>query len=544
MSKSSSNDSLNSAPTTAVLDELEYIPCVQYGFPVDKGPRRTPKLQTIFEPIPEDATTVSPVYTLTDSQYKRQEELESGYGVKGATSIATELQNECEVDDNVLYPIHIESDAYHEEGPAPLIEWFREFVVDYLDVPFDTCQLFFSGNRSIHVHVPRFVSGKGDREQLREMAETFNEEAGAELDCALYDRKRLFRLPGVQHRKTSLQKVKIEPRWTHEKIIREASNTTTDVPSSYETLLRHVFAAQPSLTVESPQTSIDPPYDLFWVLDSQRTVLEFKSERKSVNTPLIEQVEYPNDPSAVPKWAQYNTKEFSPYALASGNGRSVAVVRVKGGAFSRKNVRNGTTLVPVYFYGAQGCAGEEFTKDREHAPLQLSDHDYEKWDHAEGDDVVIIGGQSRNSRIFVVTAGEAEAVGRALTGEDASRHAALDYLDGEGYDVGKGGVSGASTRSEATEAQGYSDDDSPNYRETEAAKLQRQAEKEGIETLTHEERSRVACRILKRGWKPAWEWFEKQFGSGFKPDVTREQFLSIINAYPTDYSHVEVPPQV
>ena len=76
------------------------------------------------------------MYGLTPSQYERQESLDSGYEVQGEyNSIATELQDECEADDRVLYPVHIESDVYHEEDPATLIEWFREFVEDYLDVP-------------------------------------------------------------------------------------------------------------------------------------------------------------------------------------------------------------------------------------------------------------------------------------------------------------------------------------------------------------------------------------------------------------------------
>ena len=198
MSKSNSHNATNSTSTTIIPSSWEEIPCVQYGFPEGKGPKRAPKLQTIFEPIPDDAETVSPVYGLTRDQYKRQQQLDNGYGITGNhKSIATELQNECEADDRVLYPIHIESDVYHEEDPATLIEWFHNFTEDYLDVPFHTCTLYFSGNRSIHVHAPRFVSGEDQRERLRELAETFCTNKGAELDCGLYYSKRLFRLPGV-----------------------------------------------------------------------------------------------------------------------------------------------------------------------------------------------------------------------------------------------------------------------------------------------------------------------------------------------------------
>lgn len=170
---STTDKSTNSTAPTPDLNEWKNIPCVQYGFPEGKGPFREPKLRTIFEPVPNDATTVSPVFILTRDQYERQQRFESGYEVKGATSIAKELQDKCEADNRVLYPIHIESDVYHEEGPTTLIEWFHEFVEEYLDVPFHSCTLYFSGNRSIHAHVPRFVSGEDQREQLKELAGTF-----------------------------------------------------------------------------------------------------------------------------------------------------------------------------------------------------------------------------------------------------------------------------------------------------------------------------------------------------------------------------------
>lgn len=540
MSQTASHNFANSSTTVPDWDEL---PCVQYGFPDDKGPTREPKLRTIFEPIPEDAETASPVYILSRDQYERQQQLETGYEVAGeVTSIATELQDECEANDDVLYPVHIESDVYHEEGPATLIEWFREFVEDYLEVPFETCTLYFSGRRSIHVHVPRFLRGEDDRERLKELAESFCDEAGAGLDCGLYYAKRLFRLPGVEHAKTGLRKVEIKPEWEHDRIIREATQAGPAVPESYETVLRNVFTTQPSLTVESPQTVNDPPYDLFHVLDSDETMLRFDTSEKEIETPLIEQVEYPEEVADVPKWAQYNAKEFSPYALADGNERSVAVVKVKGKAFARKDIRNGATMIPAYFYGARGCAGEEYTKADKHAPLQLSTHDYEKWDYENGDHVVIIGGQSRSSRIFEVKSWQATTTGQALTGDDGSREAALQYLEDEGYDIGAAGRSTDTEKSAATgPRRPRSKASSGDSSETEAGYLQRQAEKDGIETLSHMDRWRVACRLLKvKGWETAWEWFKQQFGEEFDPSLTRQQFWSVIEAYPDDYDHIEV----
>jgi hypothetical protein len=57
------------------------------------------------------------------------------------------------------------------------------------------------------------------------------------------------------------------------------------------------------------------------------------------------------------------------------------------------------------------------------------------------------------------------------------------------------------------------------------------------------ERWRIACRVLKWGWEPAWEWFKERFGTEFDPDITREQLQSVIEAFPEDYAHVEDTPQ-
>ncbi|MFB6259419.1 MAG: hypothetical protein ABEK42_01680, partial [Thiohalorhabdaceae bacterium] len=70
-----------------------------------------------------------PVYSLSNSQYKGQERRENGYDVKGYKIVATKLQDQCEAEDRVHYPVHIESDKYHEEGPATLIDWFQDSLL-------------------------------------------------------------------------------------------------------------------------------------------------------------------------------------------------------------------------------------------------------------------------------------------------------------------------------------------------------------------------------------------------------------------------------
>lgn len=541
-----------SSTSTATTSSGNYCACVQYGFPEDKGPLREPKLRTIYDPIPDDANTASPIYKVSREQYEHQRDMENPYRVDDGYSMkATEVQDGCEADDHVLYPIHIESDAYHEVGPDTLVSWFREFVEDYLEVPFNTCPLYFSGNRSIHVHVPRFVSEEADREQLKELAESFCEEAGADLDISVYDPKSLFRLPGVEHAKSGLPKVEIEPEWDGNRIFRESNETSPSISASYADILWGVFV-QESLTSGSLTPSADKPQDLFQVLDPEKTLLEFACEdpENEIETPLIERVdEYPENPADVPEWSMYNTQEFSPYALASGNPRSVAAVRVKGGAFAQRKKRDGATMVPAYFYGAVGCNGE-FRKQNVHAPLQLSKKDYRKWDYEHGEKVVIIGGKSGSSRIFSVSSWEATEVGHALTSEVGGRDTALNYLSEQGYDVGASGSPKSGSKSTTALRAGTSNEEPQKIwpaREspgTKAEALQRKAEQDGIGTLTHNERIRVACRHLQYGWEPTWEWFKEQYGAMFKPEVTW-QFLKGIVEEPDfeGYDHVDVPPK-
>ncbi|GAA0219961.1 hypothetical protein [Halobaculum roseum] len=544
----SSADKSTTNTQTTTVPNWDELPCVQYGFRYEKGSARAPKLRTIFEPIPDDAATASPVYVLTHDQYERQQGFESGYEVKGITSIATELQDECEADGRVLYPVHIESDVYHEEGAATLIEWFREFVEDYLDVPFNTCRLYFSGNRSIHVHVPRFVSGEDNREQLKELAKSFCEETDADLDLELYSRKRLFRLPGVEHEESGLSKVEIESTWDNTRIVRESSEVNPSMSASYADILWEVFV-QGTLTRKTASPSTDRPGNLFQVLDPEKTLLEItpKEQGNGIETPLIEQVAYPEDPADVPEWSMYNTKEFSPYAHASGNSRSVAAVRVKGGEFARRDKRGGATMVPAYFYGAIGCNGE-FTKQDVHAPLQLSKKDYRKWDYQAGEKVVIIGGKSGSSRIFSVSPWEATVVGHALTDDEGGRDSVLNYLSEQGYNVGASGSAGSGSKG-TTESRAATSDEEPQTiwparenPQTKAEALQRRAEQNGIDTLTHNERIRVACRHLQYGWQPTWDWFEKQFGSTFKPEVTWQFLKGIVEGF-EEYNAVDVPPK-
>ena len=548
---STTAESANNAATTSVTANWKDIPCVQYGFAEGEGPKRAPKLRTIFEPIPKGAETTSPVYILTPDQFERQQKLSSGYATSGDKSIAFELQEECEHDSHVLYPIHIETDSYHSESAETMFGWFRTFVEKYLNVSFDRCTLYFSGSRSIHVHVPRFISSETDLAELKTIAETYCKQTQAEFDCGVFSRKGLFRIPGVTHTSTGLHKVGIKPDWDKTRIFREANTPDPTVPDSYQQVLRHVFTKDPEIRSTPSPEAVDYPYDLFHYLDGEKATFSFEPDRPEIETPLIEQRECPSNNSDVPRWTQYNTKEFSPYALSKGGSRSVAVVEVKGTPFARKEVTIGNrevpahALIPSYFYGARGCVGGEFTKDDQHAPLQLSKADYGKWEYNIGNKVVIIGGQSRSSIIKKVTSWQATVIGHALTGENGSRQAALDYLESEGFDIGSAGASQPTTVSSSRSSTNtaYSDAGSTDDNQvTKAAKLQRIAEEDGIQMLGYIEIANVANRLLKiGGWTLAWNWLEEQFGSQFNPDDTRKNLKQIVEYY-ADLD-VTVPPK-
>jgi len=397
MTDTVSHDSATSTTTTTTS---EYTPCVRYGFPEESdNPHQAPTLQPIDAPVPDEAETASPVYLLTDDQYERHQSFENPYAVANSSCIAIALQDECEQVDRVVYPIHIESDAFPELSFETTIQHITEFVETELGCPVADCTFYYSGNRSIHAHVPKVVTSERGRERFKERATQLSDEAGAEFDLGIYSRKRQFRLPGVPHQKTGFPKVEVKPEWEHDRIVQEAASSTPERPAAYAEVLSNVFGPSRRQTGGNARPTESDAPALLQKLGGDEAVLSLDDAGREVDCPLIEQEQHPADPADVPKWAQYNCHEFSPYAHASGNARSVAVVKVKGGAFARKETRGEAAMVPAYFYGARGC-NSEFTKADKHAPLQLSDRDFEKWDYRDGDHVVIIGGQSRNSRIF------------------------------------------------------------------------------------------------------------------------------------------------
>lgn len=542
MAIDSSTSATTHRATTTVTDWFETVypdstPLVRYGFPRDDGGQKQElELRSLYEPVPEGAVTSSAIYFVTDDQLARLERFaDNPYAIEGSQNIVKEVQGECEDADRVRYPVYAESDA-RDDGVSftAMTEWIRRFVEEELGISPDECTYWYSGSRSIHVHTPKFLRHT-QLTEIRRRAEQFCEESDVELDTGIYKAKQQFRLPGAIHRNSAgaFQKVRVDPSWENDRIIRTAGGDHS-YPDSYLDMLETTFTQQ---------------------VDGEEFVLTLDiSEGKEIETPLIEQEEYPENVYDAPEWLMYNAAQFSPYALADGNPRSVAALEVKGRAFAREDVRDRATMVPAWFFGAIGCDGR-YTKETEHAPLQLSDgsgKDYEKWtEHGFeiGDYVVIIGGQSRSSIIHPVTKVEALRTGYYLTREGDSRQAALAYLAEEGYDVG---ASGSASYSKGTTASrsGSSDGDPQTIwparenPQTEAESLQQKAEQDGIDTLSHNEKIQVACRHLQYGWDPTWEWFKEQFGSTFKSDLTWSFLRGIVDEPEfSEYDDIDVPPR-
>lgn len=408
-------------------------PHVRYGYPPGaEKPTQLPNLHTLSAGVPESATTVSPVYLLTDNEAEQVDHKENPYAVSGESCLATKLQNRAEEAGAIRYPVHAESDDYPDTPLPEMVDEMGVFVEKELDCLAEEIEFYYSGNRSVHAHVPRFVGTYDDLQTLKQRAERFCEETGATFDTGIYSKKRQFRLPGVKHQKSGLTKVKVAKDWSHQQIISK-SNSGRPRPESYQDFLLKVFSDKSSGNVCAEEFGARP----WGITGGSSSVISFGKE-----TPLVEQRAAPEEDRKIWKWCQYNTHPFSPYANADGE-RSVAVVEVKGGAFVRKDIKKGNSqepvhaLVPAFFFGATGCDGD-FTKEAQHAPLQLSPQDFEKRQYSTGDLLIIIGGQSRSSRIFDVTRGEAEDVGE-LVGESPDREDALAYLEDSGYNTGAAG---------------------------------------------------------------------------------------------------------
>lgn len=498
-------------------DESDLVPCVRYGSSAESEPTQFATLQPVHAPIPEEATTVSPIYCLTEDQLKRQSDLNNPYAVSGDHSIAKVLQDECEAAGRVLYPVVVESDS--KVNLDEMASGVVKFVEEYLDVNPEYHTVWYSGGRSIHAHVAAFVDASGWH-QIKQITEEFNESEGSdvELDTAIYKPKQQFRLPGIEHQEKGGLKVQIEPEWSHSAIFSEAHSRNRNVPETFLDALTE--------TVPGPVN----PLDQSELLDDES--VEDSGAEESQSIPMHQREQSPPGPEDQLDYYRHNDHPVSPYANAEADDlHSVTVVKVMGEPFER----NETNFVPCDVYGAVGGDGkyEVFRDDRGPIPrpVKLSDHDVKKWDYERADYVVILGGKSRRSKIFQVE--QVDAVLTAGCLERDGRRAALHQLEYAGYDIGATGMNGTGS-SEGPVIP------------SEAARLQRQIEREGLDAVDNEYDAllRVACRLLRMsGWNRTWEWFREQLGDQFDPAKTHHRLSKIVDCYSEDYDHVTVPPR-
>lgn len=490
-------------------------PYVRYATTGDDGnPEQLPRLHRIEEQAPPEADFISPIYFLTDRQTEfHQEVLErdvsGGWAVKDYRCIAELLQNQCEEANRVRYPVLVESDA--EASFYQMRDGLKRFICEVLEVDPNKGRWFFSGGRSLHVHLPYYAKNYTELRRLRREAEAFNQESEVTVDANNYSRKSLIRLPGAEHHNTGIEKFPVSPDSSDEELQKRIAQMKADVLPDGE-------GKEISYTAGSAEIA-------------RFSLSEELGLIKDISAPLIEQRERPTGEADRGLWKRYNRHPFSPYANTGNKRRSIVVVRVKGNPFCRadEEVDRGT-FVPVFIYGAVGADGE-FNVWRENGRIRLSDKDYAKWDYEQEDTIVLIGGHSNSSRIIKLgSLIERESVVGALLSDSKwvddgldGREEALDDLRGWGYDVGSAGKNGPYRADYSSEGK---------HRPSRAYRLQKQAERNGIETLSHQEKLDVGNRLLSiRGWDGADEWFKEQFGKRYDRKVTHGYLRSIAKKY-------------
>jgi len=514
----------NTFISESVGELSNYTPFVRYATTGDdESPEQLPRLHRLDEPVPPEADFISPVYFLTDRQVTLHQDIlerddSGGWGVLGNGCIAQKLQNQCEEENRVRYPVFVESDAdvpYYQ-----MREGLKRFIREVLGVDPAEGRWYFSGGSSLHVHLPYFVKNYTELQRLRREAKAFNEDAEVTIDASNYSRKSLIRLPGATHDNTGIEKLPVFPDTSDDELQKRIAQMKADVlPNGKRKEISYTAGS-----AEIGRFSLSKELGLI----------------KDISTPLEEQCERPAGEADLELWKRYNRHPFSPYANTGNERRSIVVAQVKGSPYCRvdeadRGIDRGTFL-PAFIYGAAGADGK-FTMWRENGRIRLSDKDYEKWDYERGDTVVIIGGQSNSSRIIKLgSLIERESVVGALLSDSKwvndgldGREEALEALRGWGYEVGSAGKNGpyrAGIRSGG------------KSQPSRAHRLQKQAERDEIETLSHQERLDVGNRLLSvRGWDGADEWFQEQFGERYDREVTHGYLRSIAKKYDDLSSH-------
>lgn len=467
-----------------------------------------PVVRSVYEPIPDDASFASPLYYLSDRELRQQQELENPYKVKPENCIGKALQDTAERAERDYYPLYVESDA--EAHLDTQVDWIGQFVREELHIPPRQCTWYFSGGKSIHLHIPQFAR-RSDLEDLRDRAKEFD----GELDPKIYECKRQFRLPGVEHSKNGLPKVEIDPEWSHTRIFREAAQADVSPPDTVAELYKDIYGddvlTSPERYVWQPESesddTVDPGVNDWECYRSNRTV-------------------------AHRKWKSHYSEPVSPYANAGNGNRSLLVAKVRGGAFCEKREtyyegdsnevpdERGQTFVPCEILAFWGCDRSFTLETRALRPVRLSKLDYPKFASLgieEGDIFVLIGTRSRSSRVFKPDTFESKTVAGSQSFIEG-----IEALEAFDYDTGE-------SRNNDT---GSFEDYNGEERDTEAYHLQRKVERDGIETLSHGDRLLVMLRLLAvRGIEGTRDWFKREYGDDYDPELTNQHIRTACQKY-------------
>jgi hypothetical protein len=535
---------------TDTLESGELTSCIRYAAAKsDRDPRLTP----ISKAIPDHARFLGPVYHLTEDQLDRQHEdnLKNPYAIHGEKSIAKELSDEAEIDDRADYPVFAESDDIGDKGRYEVYEAMHDAIPEIFGVAPEDCSWYFSGRRSIHIHLPLVARRSEQLSKIWTIVEDYNEGAEVTLDPTIYKRKNLFRLPGAVHEETGYPKVRLKPNYKEtelsKRLVDAARGNVSRTSVTGKELIQD-SGITPSIDSTTtaphyrprPHTTLAARTPVLEVLSSDSDSPEIEPDspliKKEEITPA-EREEKPTDDSEKRIWCRHQGQYFSPYAKARE--RSVVVFTVKGSPFCNRDEK-GRALIPSHVRG--GIAGgfdDTFEYKEQSAPVYLSEIDYRKYEERsieQGDTVLLIGGRSRKSKIIKI---EDHVLAREIASilRDQGRNKALELLESEGIDVGSSGkVTGNYENIGSTGSAGSTGNES-----TEAGELKRAVENGKLhveDDLSHPDRHKILWRLLHiEGIDEAVEWFQEAYGPEYSEKTTWKHVKKEAKRHP----HIEGP---
>ena len=251
--------------------------------------------------------------------------------------------------------------------------------------------------------------------------------------------------------------------------------------------------------------------------------------------------ERPSDEAQAEIWDRRNNDPYSPYSYTDER-RSASLFTVKGEVFFEEDSEGEEiAYVPSRIHAAvngpleDGIAKFETWEHQRDRPVRLSKKDHEKWDFEKGDTILMIGGQSRSSRMIEIPSSvERDSIrgfllhDSELSEEDKDGRELLFDLYGDL--VGSSGKNGPTCSDTDTSSDSEDSDPSPSR----AQELQERAEEGDVEDdLSHQDRLHVANRLLAvKGKEGARGWFREQYGPDFDPEITEKFLDSILAKYP------------